>query len=337
MQPVAPTRRLWVRVESARIFNAGYSGVAMHRFGALTSTGFAVLVAAAMVAGCGTEAGTDIGAGSGSAPPADAQAFSWPAGATITDTYCPTPNAGHLPTDAEADDAYICSTEDREVTGEGTWTFAVVRRVTGGLDGLLDSYATPDAPLTDGACTAELPDPRVVWLKMGGDVIGVRAPRDPCAKPTAPAIAAFSALTTEPLVEEKLQQASSSLADESGCSQEWKDMLSIEAGEGAAPSAVPPLPLTGEPLVACSYSSYSSPDSGELVAAKPLDASAIAAINAELAKSTADATCERAGHQLFVVMLTPDGGATYVSVDGCAAQQDGGWWRGTDALRALLG
>jgi hypothetical protein len=43
------------------------------------------------------------------------------------------------------------------------------------------------------------------------------------------------------------------------------------------------------------------------------------------------------GHKEFALVWSPpNGGSTLVALDGCAVQQDGGWWRATDQLRELL-
>ena len=69
-----------------------------------------------------------------------------------------------------------------------------MRKVTGGLDHLLDVYATKDAKRYDGVCLMMLVDPRVVWIH-GSKTLGRT-----CSAGRLPAthdegMAAFDALT----------------------------------------------------------------------------------------------------------------------------------------------
>ena len=94
-----------------------------------------LLVTAALLAGCASTkthaaAGGAIGAGAGTSAAPDS-------------TYCPDTDMVHLPKHVgTVSAAYVCRTERRRVDGDGKWEFLVVRKVTGGLDHLLDVYAT---------------------------------------------------------------------------------------------------------------------------------------------------------------------------------------------------
>jgi hypothetical protein len=121
-----------------------------------------------------------------------------------------------------------------------------------------------------------------------------------------------------------------------GCPDRYKDMLAVEEGfaeptqRSAAPRPVGP----GGAL--CSYTV--APDDhgdriGHLSSARLMTAQELDRINAELATVSADPSCSRHGHTRFALLGQSD---TLVAVDGCAVQQDGGWWRATDALRALV-
>ena len=59
-------------------------------------------------------------------------------------------------------------------------------------------------------------------------------------------------------------------------------------------------------------------------------------VTPELTTVAADSTCSRHGHTRFALVM-PGGPSTLVALDGCAVQQDDGWWRATDRLRALVG
>jgi hypothetical protein len=59
---------------------------------------------------------------------------------------------------------------------------------------LLAAYAVPDEEPTAQACTADLPDPLILWLDLeNGETIAVYAPLDACAKPQRDAADAYAA------------------------------------------------------------------------------------------------------------------------------------------------
>ncbi len=289
------------------------------------------LVTAAMVAGCGTP----VAAGTQPNPSVQASPTYTSVSAAIA---CPPVVPVHWAADDGASSgAYVCRTEVRDVPGDGSWQFQVVTGVTGGLDTLLHVYATPDAALGSGACTMELPDPLVVWLR-GAETVAVRAPRDDCGKPTGEARAAYQGLTTVVLSTTRLTQVTSQLATDSGCSDSYKDMLSIEESSGGPPqTAAQPQPVTSGTRV-CFY--RVAPDEqgdrvGHLTSTELLTQEQTDAINAALRVAVVDRTCGRHTHTHFALLSTA-GGGTLVALDGCAVQQDQGWWRAGDPLRTAL-
>ncbi len=243
-----------------------------------------------------------------------------------------------LPPDAGAPErAYRCSLEFRVVRGDGEWEFEVVRELTGGLDRLLAEYREPDASRTDGPCTLELPNPRIVWLH-GRDVVAVRAPVDECGTPTRGAVAAYDSLTTRVVSQKRVRQVTSELAVSSGCSQDHKNMLFIEAEDGPPSTGARRQPLGAERHRVCTYVVTADRHGGRLVAARLLSPAEVAKVSAALLQSQPDATCDPGQHRRFALLTSPDESveATYVALDGCAVNQGSGWWRGTDQLRALL-
>jgi len=256
---------------------------------------------------------------------------------------CPAGVGVHLPEDVGSiGAAYFCVRETRPVPGDGEWQFLVVKGVTSGLGQLLAVYGTPDARPTTGACAAIYEDPRVVYLHLARTV-AVRAPEDGCGQPAKAALRAFEALGTVDVTATRLNRVTSQLAQTSGCSDMSKDMLAIEEADGGprqmvqGPTSVPP----GAEV--CVYGVARDPQGlrvGQLSSARQLTAAETAQINGELPKSAVDRSCARHQHTRFA-LLQPVGQAggptTLVALDGCAVQQDGGWWRASDRLRALVG
>lgn len=256
---------------------------------------------------------------------------------------CPTRAPVHLPADAgPVASAYVCSHEFRQVPGAGEWQFLVVKGVTSGLQSLLLTYRTPDAPSTTGVCDAVGYAPQPLYLH-GSRTLAVRPPLDGCGKPIRSATDALAALGTVEIAATRLNQVTSPLAQASGCSDLYKDMLAIEESMGGGPrgTARAPSPLAPATEV-CLYAVVRDPQGsrvGQLSSARQLTAAESAQVNGELSKSAVDASCARHQHTRFALLQPvgqPGGPTTLVALDGCAVQQDGGWWRATDRLRALV-
>jgi hypothetical protein len=237
--------------------------------------------------------------------------------------------------------AYFCVRETRPIHGDGEWQFSVVKGVTSGLDALLRAYRTPDAPPTNGSCTADYRDPRVLFLR-GSRTPAVRAPRDGCGQPSGPAVRAYEALRTVDITVTRLGQVTTERSRTTGCPDMYKDMLAIEEASGGPPQVSPTPRAVEAGTVLCSYAA--TPDAqglrvGRLTSARPLTSAEVGQINNVLPQATIDASCSRHQHTRFAMLQTggQDGGpTTLVALDGCAVQQDGGWWRAPDRLRALV-
>lgn len=290
--------------------------------------------AALLVSGCAGAASVAEPASAAHPQPAAQPESAVDLPASAVPTPCPTQDATHLPDGAAPASAYLCSSEIAAVAGDGEWMFAVTRRVTEGLPRLLKAYRTPDADRTDGPCLMDLPDPRVVWFQLGETPVPVRAPYDGCAKPIPEATAAYDALVT--VVEERrpVAQVRSQLAVDTGCAQEWKDVLAIEAADSHPVPTVAPTSLSGT-VRACGYDVVGD-WVGRLSAGRILSPDELKSVNAALAQARPDADCRRDGHRRFVVLLPVDGEPTYVALDGCAVAQGSAWWRADDALRRAL-
>lgn len=143
----------------------------------------------------------------------DTTIFEWPGSSALFAEHCPSDRAAHLGDSVEADEVeiIICATEIRPVVGDGSWRYAVVHRVTGGVEELLAAYAQPDDDTEVDICTTKYIDPGHVWLhEPDGQVATVRAPTDRC-HPLDLATEAFRGLTTVLVAEERLDQPSTQL------------------------------------------------------------------------------------------------------------------------------
>lgn len=253
---------------------------------------------------------------------------------------CPSGEVVHLPQDyGEVTRAYVCKDETRRVPGEGEWSFRMVWGVTSGLDALLKAFAVPDetTPSTT-ACALAYHPPPVIFLR-GEQPLAVRGPLGTCGFPMPEAARAHQALGLTELAAVKGRLIQSELSITSGCPYQYTDMLTDEERRGGPRAAWPtPKPIGGKQL--CSYDLAKDIEGnpvGQLVAARTLTTDEQAAINTALARSTRDPSCARHGHQHFAMIpMVAHGTTTLIAVDGCAVQQDGGWWRATDRLRELV-
>jgi hypothetical protein len=254
---------------------------------------------------------------------------------------CPAAKAEHLPADYdELPKAYVCRQEERKVPGDGEWTFDVAFGVTSGLPELIEAYKAPDEKTPPNvACALVMYVLPVVYLH-GQRLISAAAPKGQCSGPTPEAGKAYGALGLTELGATKNRRQRSELSLSSGCSDQYKDMIALEEEMGGPTrSAAKPGQLVGATHV-CIYDVVPDSDGdriGQLSLARSLSAAELNQVNSALEASTKDPTCSRHEHKQFALLWSPPNGSyTLVAVDGCAVQQDGGWWRGTDRLRELV-
>jgi hypothetical protein len=219
--------------------------------------------------------------------------------------------------------------------------FRVVKGVTSGLPALLLAYRTADAPPSTDPCDASAVIARPVYLH-GSRILAVRPPEDGCGKPIPSATHALDELGLVEISAIRTGRVTTQLAQTSGCSDQYKDMLAVEEESGGPPqtSKVPSPVALGSEL--CIYTVTRDPRGYRFVwlgSARQLSRTEVDRINSALSGATVDASCSRRQHQRFALLQssgTSGGPTTLVALDGCAVQQDGGWWRATDRLRALL-
>ena len=250
----------------------------------------------------------------------------------------------HLPPDfGPITNAFFCSTTRMIVPGDGEWLFQEARRITGGLDELLDVYARPDErPTSDAtggeACVLAITAVQPIWLH-GSSVIAVRPPIGRCGNPIRGVGTALRQLTTEVIVSEPIRQVTSPLSLESGCDQETENfMTNRDYDSTIEPPVAAPEPLPLKPHLVCTF--RQSPDGDWLLAAAArFEPAQVARFNSALQTSHIDPACQRGSETMFTVLYLADEDGefgTYVAVDGCAVQQRGSYWRASDVLRALL-
>lgn len=106
--------------------------------------------------------------------------------------------------------------------------------IVGGLPDLVAAFSVADERASGGACPAIGYDPLAVTLVTSAGPRVVRAPQGPCGEPQAAARRAYDALKLRLVASKRLGQAQSELGLRSGCSESYKDVISLEAGATVA-------------------------------------------------------------------------------------------------------
>lgn len=181
------------------------------RRGATAAPATAAAVVALLLAGC-AGASSDDGSGSGDGAGSEASGSPSSGGEARPLTpvasaealeYCPDIGAGPLDGEVGGVEAvYLCTAEllaDVDTPG-GERSYETVERLVDPA-AVLEVYATPDAEPTDGMCTRQFEDPRILWLDLGDEIVAVRAPVDPCGFPLDAATAAVDDAERETVLE----------------------------------------------------------------------------------------------------------------------------------------
>ena len=137
----------------------------------------------------------------------------------------------------------------------------------------------------------------------------------------------------------KVRQVESELAQGSGCGETYKDELAIQAADGYPKErAAKPVKVGSATARVCQYAlkgPQSQTPEGHLIGIKHLSHAEVAALDAALARAKVDASCDEGAGTKFAV-IRGQRSSTFVSLDGCAAQQNEGWWRVGDDVRDLV-
>jgi hypothetical protein len=231
---------------------------------------------------------------------------------TEMDSFCSSDAPQHVEvTASDVSAIYICHGGSLTQEDGSVWSTAIVDQVVEGMAELLESSGRPDEPPTDMPCTAEGYLTPIITVHSSSGVRNIAPPVGICGKPQPRWLAALHNLTVQKVREIPIEIAQSSLVTETGCSYQFKDMLTIEKSAKAKGS---PDPLPESPMRMCVYQSDQS-DVGTLVAGLGLSARAVTAINGIYRKIELDPECDPTDHHFFVV-LTGKIGWVQIGLDG---------------------
>jgi hypothetical protein len=211
-----------------------------------------------------------------------------------------------------------CRTEVRDVPGRGKWNVEITERADTPAADLVAQLRRPSDPLTAGPCTMELvPPPVFLLVDAAGRTVLPAVPTDACGKPRAEVRAALDALPFHTLSEKQVNQVQSQESVDSGCAQQWKDMLRIDLGRARPAAATGPLwPEPVSSIRVCVYGSDQA-SGGKLAGTRTVTGSAATALAGALGGAGAAASCP-ADHTRFAVLTAAGTGSWAIAeLDGC--------------------
>ena len=286
--------------------------------------------------------GLDFSAGDGSfAAPTSAAAAKGLAGfvnlsrpmPTELDSFCSSDAPQHVEiTASDVSAIYICHEGSLTQEDGSIWATAVVDQIVGGIDEFLAATALADEPESK-SCFLTFNPPAIIAVHAADAIMNIDPPRDWCRSPLPAWTSAFERLIVQKVREIPIEITQSSLAIDTGCPYQFKDMMTLEKPAKAKGS---PDPLPESPLTMCVYKSDLS-DVGTLVAGLGLSTRAVAAINGFYPKIESDPECDPTDHHLFVILTGKMMGWVQIGLDGCGVfGSPGGMWSGSGELRAYL-
>jgi len=210
------------------------------------------------------------------------------------------------------------------------------------LIGYSRPLATPSVPAhKNQACPAILLlVPWFVLLDAHGHAVGPRVPIDSCHQPQRETLDALQALTLPTVAEKPIRRVASAGSISTGCSQQWKHELAVEAPDRQGlPAGSAQLQA---PFRVCIYEVPAGHKDDELPVGDFVRGAVLEkAASAQLCWAVHDQPANSCGaHSTrFAVLMNVDSGdVSYVEMDGCfrVMPSQGGLRQGEQALADLL-
>lgn len=225
------------------------------------------------------------------------------------------PHIGALPADFVPVRVFTCETDDRAVSGDGNWRFAIERTAPGDVIArLAAAYRIPAAFKSDGRhCPGEFiyPDPQIAFVDAQGTAIWPAAPRDPvCGEVIAAVDLAEQTASWTTTDTRRVQQNITA----EGCRNHMDDRIILDPKGPAVPGRFfleAPTHLT-----VCVYR-MDSASGGTYARVKVLLGDDFTAAIATLDAATPATPCTRTA--TWFAMLISDGTPqeSYMELDGC--------------------
>lgn len=223
----------------------------------------------------------------------------------------------------------VFSTEDDPATGR--WTVVRTEKAMSGIADYAAALRRPNAPEPTGdvVCTADaLVLPWSAVILPDGSALKVALPVGACGKPLPEVMAALESLTFDTVSTRRIAKTASieqlaleKEAERLGCSYQFKDMVTIEAGDGPDDGSRDLLATRPSTLVACRYTADPTSSDPVLTFAgggRSLTATDTAAVVDALASATPTTASCNAPHTSVWGLYGPGNGPwLLVELDGC--------------------
>ncbi len=227
-----------------------------------------------------------------------------------------------LPPGFEPVTVIVCAV-DRQVRSDGGEDQVLVERHGTDVAALTAALRLPDEPLTDGACTMDLPgvpwfavvDGQGRWLRPG-------VARDTCGKLRIEVREAVGKAALTVKATTVLRETVSAETAKSGCVQQWADMVAVVASDPVKPSPR----MIEPPASAVRLCVYAVPASeqgsvkpaGTFERGGPLPEPRWSQLRTLIvASAAAPAPCTAHASRFALLITDPPTGEIYVELDGC--------------------
>jgi hypothetical protein len=230
------------------------------------------------------------------------------------------PAGGPIP--AEVTIAWVlrCRTDVQSVPGKGNWQVRITERADGPATKLRAALNRRSEPPSKGPCPAiAMIVPYFVLVDSAGKGYLPALPYTSCMLPQSQVIQELNTLPFRVVSSTPIRLVDSPLSQRSGCSERWKDVVTLEAG--SAPSAAPAIPWPSPPsqVRVCMYPANNGAEGGDLIAGKLLDRAHTTQLLQVMFGSPISRACslQHTGYAVILPAKPQGGDPWYVELDGC--------------------
>jgi len=161
----------------------------------------------------------------------------------------------------------------------------------------------------------------VPWFALvdgDGRVVRPGVPTDECRKPRRETLAALGSLPYQTVAERRIRPLRSPQAIDTGCPEEWKDIVAMDAEDLRPSRPRPVFDRLFDRLLVCTYRSSGKEHLpvGLFTSGREIRGEDLSDLLAALNAAGPARSCNRR-HSAFAVLHPADGAEAYVEIDGC--------------------
>jgi hypothetical protein len=144
---------------------------------------------------------------------------------------------------------------ERTVPGDGQWMIRTDERADSGLDALAAALRLPSEVLPSGTGCLDIGhiSPVITVTDTKGRQFNPDIPGQACGSVLPAAAAAIRAVPWKTVGTTAVRQSQSQIATESGCPDQYKPVIAMQAAESSGPPRAEPVPATAPHLRICRY------------------------------------------------------------------------------------